>query len=334
MPRCGSWFKVDDVANGQFQVYHTEGNRLPFGNQTWQWKIPYKWRTPWEINYHFHCHVWLSESNTFTDSPTCFFRTPKWSTCHTRFLPVQVWAVHVHWWNPHLLSILPLWLVNSSIVCRRCCVQPNFLPFFFRISTTKATVLLPLSSLSHAPHILGFHKSHLSWPWIARAPKGWTSRGTSEFSGFGRRLTLVCLKLRYSTEFNGLLSSSPLKCLYKTQCRYLLYIFSICWWCNILRFLLYQRTPLVQLSNCDMDWYGSIVCLLSWVMWDSINMSNCSIPSNLELCPNGTETSILRVLDWAIDFQCWFHGYPPWRPSKKGIFVTSFFNKWLFVRVS
>ena len=212
--------------------------------------------------------------------------------------------------------------------------SPIFCRFFFRISTTKATVLLPLSSLSHAPHILGFHKSHLSWPWIARAPKGWTSRCTSEFSGFGRRLTLVCLKLRYSTEFNGLLSSSPLKCLYKTQRRYLLYIFSICWWCNILRFLLYQRTPLVQLSNCDMDWYGSIVCLLSWVMWDSINMSNCSIPSNLELCPNGTETSILRVPDWAIDFQCWFHGYPPWRPSKKGIFVTSFFNKWLFVRVS
>jgi hypothetical protein len=121
---------------------------------------------------------------------------------------------HVHWWNPHLLSILPLWLVNSSIVCRRCCVQPNFLPFlFFFEFPTKATVLLPLSSLSHAPHILGFHKSHLNWPWIARAPKGWTSRCTSEFSGFGRRLTLVCLKLRYSTEFNGLLSSSPLKCL-------------------------------------------------------------------------------------------------------------------------
>ena len=235
--------------------------------------------------------------------------------------------------SPFVVNIATL--VGQLFNClQKMLCSAQFLAFFFRISTTKATVLLPLSSLSHAPHILGFHKSHLSWPWIARAPKGWTSRGTSEFSGFGRRLTLVCLKLRYSTEFNGLLSSSPLKCLYKTQCRYLLYIFSICWWCNILRFLLYQRTPLVQLSNCDMDWYGSIVCLLSWVMWDSINMSNCSIPSNLELCPNGTETSILRVPDWAIDFQCWFHGYPPWRPSKKGIFVTSFFNKWLFVRVS
>ena len=137
VPRCGSCFNVDDVAIGQFQVYHTEGNRLPFGNQTWQWKIPYKWRTPWEINYHFHCHVWLSESNTFTDSPTCFFPgTPKWSTCHTRFLPVQVWAMftgeipiccqycHSGW---STLQLFAEDVVFSPISCRFCFFS-NFQP--------------------------------------------------------------------------------------------------------------------------------------------------------------------------------------------------------------
>ena len=162
-----------------------------------------------------------------------------------------------------------------------CSAQFLAVPDFFPNFQPKPRCFPCRPSATH-PTFLGFHQSHLSWPW-ARAPKGWTSRCTSEFLGFGRRPTLVCLKLRYSTEFNGLLSSSPLKCLY--GCLYIkhnIYVLSYIYKTNTTDTYYTYLVSVGDAKYCSFHYIRGTLwsnwAMMIWVnclfavMWDSIKI--------------------------------------------------------------